>query len=257
MLLKRNHQLQHIISNRMTTLTCWRCSSKSRILFFPPIPFYHSASFTTSASASAYASPSASARAQNSQKHAAIARKALAKGAVQKGVKAAPTKKKPAIQRHRKTAIGERLALRKRIVLSNNNAVVVAGVPEFGVESIGDEQLHGHVVALTVSLVGQLRAVDAFKRTQNWGLFRNPAMLVRRETVEYGRLFKEMSEQLENRRTIRRILVGERGSGKSMMLLQAMTMAFLKGWIVINLPEGIALPCILPPIRSPQSEISN
>jgi small subunit ribosomal protein S29 len=132
------------------------------------------------------------------------------------------------------------MALRKRIVLSNNNAIAVDGMLEFGVESIGDAQLHGQVVGLSISTVDQLRAVEAFKRTQSWGLFRKPAMLERRETIEYGKLFEEMSVEQTPRRYIRRIIVGERGSGKSMMLLQAMTMAFLKGWVVINLPEGAA-----------------
>ncbi|KAL9606955.1 MAG: hypothetical protein Q9204_009396, partial [Flavoplaca sp. TL-2023a] len=53
-----------------------------------------------------------------------------------------------------------------------------------------------------------------------------------------GKTIAEMSEQEGSRKTVRRVLVGEKGSGKSMILLQAMSMAFLKGWTVINLPEA-------------------
>lgn len=243
MLLRRYHQLQHIISNSMPPPPCWRCSSKPHILFYPSVPVYRPASFTTSAVQGQRRPP------VPTNKSLAFKRGADRSQGPRKGVKATFIKRKSERTKHKKPAVGERLALRKRIVLSNNNAIAVKDVPEFGVESIGDEQWHGQVVGLTVPMVGQLRAVNAFKRTQNWGLFRNPTMLVRRETVEYGRLFKEMSKQPENPRTIRRILVGERGSGKSMMLLQAMTMAFLNNWVVINLPEGITFPRI-PKIRA-------
>lgn len=230
--------------NQMTYPTCWRCFSKSRIPFFPPIIVYPSASFTTSApvqkpkeKATRQPEKRTSTKSRMVKFHGSTARK----GEVATFVR----RKKPGEARAKKSAVGERAALRKRIVLSNNNALTVENVPKFGAESIGDEQLHGRVVGLTESMVVQLRAVDAFKRTQSWGLFRNPAMLVRRETIEYGRLFNERSEEQEPRRSIRRIIVGERGSGKSIILLQAMTMAFLKGWVVINLPEGI-IPIFLP-----------
>ena len=200
MLLRRYHQLQPIISNSMPPPNCWRCSSKPRILS-PSIPVYHPAPFTTSAvqSARGRAVPTKS---HPTKTHGAIRRGTDRSQGPRKGEKATFIKRKTERTRHKKPAVGERLALRKRIVLSNNNAIAVNDVPEFGFESIGDEQLHGQVVALTVPMVSLLRAVDAFKRTQNWRLFRKPTMLVRRETVEYGRLFKEMSEQPENPRTI-------------------------------------------------------
>ncbi len=102
--------------------------------------------------------------------------------------------------------IGERKALRKRIVISNTNAL----------------------------------EVRAFKPTQNWNLFRKPSTLMRRESVELGRTVLDVSAgQVEGRpRTVRRIIAGERGTGKSLMLLQAMSMAFLNDWVVINVPEG-------------------
>ena len=213
----------------MASQTCWRCLSRHH---FPLSlkPGHPSASFTTTSSRD---------REMASQMKHKVKGQPLVRP---KGVPATYLRKNKAPPRElrpKKTAIGERRALRKRIVLSNNNAIAVQGVSDFTPESIGDAQLHGQVVGLAVSTVDQLRAVEAFKRTQSWGLFRKPAMLVRKETIEYGQLFNELSEEGEPRRFIRRILVGERGSGKSMLMLQAMTMAFLKGWVVINLPEGM------------------
>ena len=134
--------------------------------------------------------------------------------------------------------LGERKALRKRIVLSNTNAIEVKDMQDLRVESMVDMRLRGQVLGIPGPVVDQLRAAEAFKVSQGWGLFRRPGMLVRKETVNYGKLFEDLSEAGRDR-TVRRVLVGEQGSGKSMMLLQAMTMAFLKGWIVINIPEGI------------------
>lgn len=83
----------------------------------------------------------------------------------------------------------------------------------------------------------QLRAVEAFKVTQGWPLFRRPAMLMRKGTLDLATEIENISLGIRDK-TIRRVFVGERGSGKTTMLLQAMTMAFLKGWVVINIPEG-------------------
>lgn len=142
--------------------------------------------------------------------------------------------------RARRPAPGERKALRKRIVLSNVNALEVQGMQNIEVENMSDQRVEGQVLRLPGPIVDQLRAVEAFKPTQSWGLFQSPGTLMRRETVDMGKLIADMSgEEGGSRRTVKMVLVGEKGSGKSMMLLQAMTMAFLKGWTVINLPEGI------------------
>ncbi|MCJ1281935.1 37S ribosomal protein S23 mitochondrial [Xylographa opegraphella] len=146
-------------------------------------------------------------------------------------------KKKHVESKARPPAPGERKALRKRIVLSNTNALEVPGMQEFTAESIGDAKLQGQVVGIPGPVVDQLRAMEAFKTSQGWGLFRRPGMLVRQETVEHGKLVQSLSDPHDTR-TVRRIYVGERGSGKSTMLLQAMTMAFLQNWVVINFPEG-------------------
>ena len=156
----------------------------------------------------------------------------------QRGAKTTFIKKKGKRQNEvkaKRPAPGERKAYRKRIVLSNTNAVQIPGIEDFSVEHLGTEESKGKVLGIPGAVIDQLRAVEAFKPTQLWGLFRTPRMLIRGETIEYGRLFEELEA---NRSSLRRVLVGDRGNGKSLILLQAMTIAFLKGWTVINIPEG-------------------
>ena len=65
---------------------------------------------------------------------------------------------------------------------------------------------------------------------------------MRKESVEYGELIDEISERGASAgKDVRRVLVGDRGSGKSVMLLQALTMAMMKNWVVINIPDGMVL----------------
>ena len=130
----------------------------------------------------------------------------------------------------RPPAPGERKAIRKRIVLSNTNALEVPGLQELSKENSTDEAIRSKVMALPDELVDSLRAVEAFKVNQGWSFFRKPATLIRLE---------RKGAQDQRGRTIRRIIYGERAAGKSVLLLQAMSMAFLKGWIVISIPEGI------------------
>lgn len=150
----------------------------------------------------------------------------------------------------RPPAPGERKAIRKRIVLSNTNALEVPGLKELSKENNTDEAIKSKVMALPDEIVDSLRAVEAFKVNQGWSFFRKPATLIRQETFEISKLMDEITikatdKRLEGNdiedkrgRTIRRIIYGERAAGKSVLLLQAMSMAFLKGWIVINIPEG-------------------
>lgn len=146
--------------------------------------------------------------------------------------------KKVIVPRNMRPKPGERKAMRKRVVLSNANALTVEGMKEITAASLADTELQGQVLSIPGSIVDQLRAVDAFKPTQSWGLFRQPAMLIRDDTIHYGKLFEAMSED-GVKKTVRRVLIGERGCGKTAMLLQAMTMAFFKDWVVINLPDGM------------------
>lgn len=134
------------------------------------------------------------------------------------------------------------------------------------------------MVGLPGPLVDQLRAIDGFQPRQSWGMFRRPAMLIREDTLELAEVFKGLTaaeshnegqqptkdgEEAESevskageetvkakkevpatravelkRDVTRRVLVGGKGSGKSVYLLQAMAMAFLNKWTVIHIPEG-------------------
>jgi small subunit ribosomal protein S29 len=167
-------------------------------------------------------------------------------------------KKAPPKPTGKPPAPGERKAWRKRVVLSNTNALEVemrefdgALVEEWGREEEGEEMVLqgalalgndgegaegvvGQVVGLLGETVDSLRAVEAFKTTQGWGLFRRPGLLVREESVVVSRKLVQAE-----RETLRLVIDGERGTGKSLLLLHAMATAFVRGWIVLNIPEGI------------------
>ncbi|KAJ9645354.1 hypothetical protein H2199_003360 [Coniosporium tulheliwenetii] len=152
-----------------------------------------------------------------------------------RGTKALRIKKTVRQSTARPPAPGERKALRKRIVLSNTNALEVAGLRDATLDSLVDEAMVGKVVGLPGQVVDSLRAVEAFKVHQGWGLFRRPACLVRKETVEIGRVVAEAGEEKKTRRLV---LCGERNSGKSVLLLQGLAGAFMRGWVVVNFPEA-------------------
>ncbi len=153
-----------------------------------------------------------------------------------KGNKTLKIKKKNIVKSGRPPAPGERKALRKRIVLSNPNALEIPGLEVLTKELTADEKVEGKVVALPVPVVDQLRAAGAFKPTQGWSAFRRPTVLFTGATMQLGKELEAVEDQ-ENRRTVRRIISGERGAGKSSMLLQAMAIAFLREWVVISIPE--------------------
>jgi small subunit ribosomal protein S29 len=160
------------------------------------------------------------------------------KGTPAKPVKGTSTlriKKKAITKTGRPPAPGERKAMRKRIILSNPNAIEVPGLKEMTAETLMDPSMVGKVATIPGPVVDQLRAVEAFKVPQGWGLFRAPSTLVREES-------RALTEKLlgagEAKKTIVTVLDGARGTGKSMMLLQAMAAAFTDGWIVISIPEG-------------------
>ena len=213
----------------MASRPCWYCLSRAS----GSSSFYSSFSRLRTSATIALFSTSGSALA-----------KVTSATVPQRGARTTFIKKKKASKtdvKAKRPAPGERKAARKRIVLSNTNAIPVSGMPQFSIESLGNEELRGIVLAIPmVPVVDQLRAVEAFKTTQGWKFFRQPGMLVRNETVEYGRLLEELESK---KKTLRRVLVGDRGSGKSLMALQAMTVGFLRGWTVINIPEGILLLC--------------
>lgn len=221
--------------------TCWRCLSRLPIrnfLFHLKNP-QNTAAFNTSASlgkspTSKKTNPDRSKKINSDRRFAGRRLDPPKRGS--RNFRLKKTSKTPA-DKGKRPLPGERKAMRKRVVLSNSNALEVEGMKDITAESIVDAKLQGQVVGISGPLIDRLRALDAFKPRQGWSLFRRPGMLMRKETVQYGKLFEEMSKDGENQ-SLRRVLIGERGGGKTVMLLQAMTMAFLKDWVVINLPDG-------------------
>jgi hypothetical protein len=152
---------------------------------------------------------------------------------------AAMKKKKKFVEKARPPPVGERKAIRKRIVLSNPNALEVEGLQELSEETMVDSRLRGTALALPVPMLDQLRAVQAFKPKQGWSIFRRPCTVLRRETLELGRFFDNVTGDVERRgAVIKKIVGGARKSGKSVHLLQAMAMGFIKKWVVFTIPEG-------------------
>lgn len=98
------------------------------------------------------------------------------------------------------------------------------------------QEVQGKVLGLGNSTVDALRALEAFKPTQGWALFHRPATLVRKETVDIAQKLEDVAQQPGW--TVREVFCGERGSGKSVLQLQAMAMASLRKWIVVHIPEA-------------------
>ncbi|KAK1011958.1 hypothetical protein LTR54_004813 [Friedmanniomyces endolithicus] len=142
-------------------------------------------------------------------------------------------------QTARPPAPGERKAMRKKIVLSNANALEVAGLENLTTEGVRDmdklRELEGQVLGFDGDTVDALRALEAFKPGQGWGLFKRPAALVRRDLVHLG---AAMQSARESKSISRRIFFGERGSGKSVLLLQGMATAYLQGFVVLYFPDA-------------------
>lgn len=204
----------------MATPNCWRCLARpsQRILTYPSISIPStSAAFTTSAVQ--FAKDTGGSKHVRSGKKLVLGKKKKRQGFTGKPVQP-----------------GERKAFRKRIQLSNDNALEVRGLAELDADNIVDPGAVGSVVGLPEQLIDQLRTVEAFKPTQNWSLFRSPHMLVRKETVDF---LKDLTEKVQAKKTVRAVITGEKGSGKSILGLQAMSAGFLKKWVVINIPEGM------------------
>ncbi len=153
-----------------------------------------------------------------------------------KKMKLGKFKKTSGFSRPKAPAPGERKAFRKRIQLSNSNALPVEGLRELEARDMANPENHGHMLSLPGPLQDQLRTVEAFKTTQYWPMFRVPSMLVRKETVE---LVNRVQGAADKGQTLRLVITGDRGTGKSMLSLQAMAYAFLNDWVVISIPEGL------------------
>lgn len=217
----------------MASSGCWKCLARPSLTAaspltrnaLPPVLLgTTSASFTTTAAAAK--NPLAAKVKKGGQGAQPPAR----------GSKTLRIKKKlPPKPTGRPPAPGERKAIRKRIVLSNTNALEVPGLVDLSDKILLDQAYMTRVVGIPGTVVDQLRAVEAFKPTQSWELFRRPALLIRKESLEVSKLLEEAAAK---NGTARLILDGSRGTGKSLMLLHSMANAFLKGWVVINIPEG-------------------
>jgi small subunit ribosomal protein S29 len=201
----------------MATPSCWRCllpSTSSNVSSkLPPLV----SPFSTAAALAAAPTP----------------KKKAGLGKVANQRKTLRIKKKAVVKTGRPPAPGERKAIRKRIVLSNSNALEVQSLMDMTAE-LNTSQI-GQVFGIPSPVVDQLRAVGAFKTTQGWSLFRRPTILVRDKSVELAMM---MQSAADAKKTSRTIISGQRGAGKSTMLFQAMATAFVKGWIVLNIPEG-------------------
>lgn len=157
-----------------------------------------------------------------------------------KRIKREPPPEVPAAKR---PSPGERKAFRKRVQLSNNAALPVAGLGQLGPATMADPASTGSMFAIPDAVVDQLRTLGAFRPSQSWGLFRKPHVLVRAETAD---LVGRLGAAREAKAALRCVLTGSWLSGKSLLLLQAMTHALLNGWVVVHIPEGEALPPLAP-----------
>ncbi|KAG6007418.1 hypothetical protein E4U21_006007 [Claviceps maximensis] len=144
-------------------------------------------------------------------------------------------KKKTNIVSVKKPNPGERKAFRKRIQLSNNSALSVEGIDDLSPAALADPTSAGKMLAIPDKVVDQLRALEAFKTTQTWNLFRRPHFLVRQETVE---LMRRMAGSVDEKEALKCVIRGSKLSGKSMTLLQAMAYGLINEWVVLHIPEG-------------------
>ena len=180
--------------------------------------------------------------------------------------------------------VGERKEMRNRIVLSNTNAPPL-DLPELAAEVSVCESAVGTVFRFRDDDVDRLRALDAFRRTQDWKFFHRPSTVMRLDSLAMGRRLARIhgDEGLEAESPLvgtalgvaaaapsapaaptqqrpraaatrnadgdfqRAVVCGPKGSGKSVLLLQAMTWALQRGWLVISIPNGISSLALLPP----------
>ncbi|KAK2750175.1 37S ribosomal protein S23 mitochondrial [Myotisia sp. PD_48] len=151
--------------------------------------------------------------------------------------------RKTKANKHLRRTPDERKAISHRIILTNNNALEVPSLRELSASNLSENALKGEVVALPGTLQDQLKAVQAFKRSQGWSFFRRPCVLMREETIELAQLMGELeggaAEEKKERSASMNLVTGDRGTGKSVHLLQAAAMAFLKNWVVVTIPDAI------------------
>lgn len=218
--------LRHSFSVNDPTMApqpCWRCLT--RLSIRPPI--------STSVTSSSAFLP----HPQNfSTTPSSLAASAAQRNAPKRGRSALKLTKNKREKNYKVPSVGERRALRKRIVLSNTNALEVSDLEDFSVENAADRDCIGEILQLRGATVDGLRSCQAFRTGQSWGYFRRPATMVREETVGLAKAL----EGAEEGGCVRGLIVGDRGAGKSILLLQAQALALMRGWVVMTFPDGMA-----------------
>ncbi|KAI9752926.1 MAG: Peroxisome biosynthesis protein pex1 [Chaenotheca gracillima] len=215
----------------MASSNCWRCLLRPSYLRKSTIPIPPSS--TTHRSLSTTASLAA-----NPPKAKGGGGHPSQKGSQYRAGVALKIKKKTFVKTGRPPAPGERKAARKRIVLSNPNALAVQGVEDLTAETSSAQtlsSLQDRIVGIPGEVVDQLRAAEAFKPAQRWSRFRRPCTLMTKESIM---LAEQMRNAEGKQGGVRKLFSGEKASGKSMLLLQAQALAFARKWIVISIPEA-------------------
>lgn len=109
------------------------------------------------------------------------------------------------------------------------------------VENMADESSRGKVFSFSKPCVESLRALRVFKPTQSWPMFKEPGTFMRGESVELAKLIRDIGGHGDGEakgKNVSQIITGAKGTGKSIHLVQAMAMARLNNWVVINVPDG-------------------
>ncbi|GAM89265.1 hypothetical protein ANO11243_073020 [Dothideomycetidae sp. 11243] len=144
-------------------------------------------------------------------------------------------------------------AQRKRVVLSNPNALSVTDMQELSVKNALSSE-EGTILTLSNESIDALRSAEAFKHNQGWNLFRQPSTLVTNQAREVAALIEGINQ---DRNTHKEVVVGDKGAGKSVLALQAMAFALQAGWVVIHIPEAQELALAhtsYAPMRTSQGE---
>jgi small subunit ribosomal protein S29 len=204
----------------MATPNCWRCLARPSQRLLRP------ATITSPTTSAPFSTSTAQLAKDDGSRHVRAGKRLVLN----------KKKRKDTVKSGKAVAPGERKAFRKRIQLSNDNALEVPGLPQLTAENIVDPSAVGSMVGLPDQLIDKLRIVEAFKPTQNWSLFRSPHMLIREETVGF---LKNLTDKVSKKEAFRAVVTGERGSGKSILGLQTLSAGFLNKYVVINIPEGM------------------
>lgn len=209
----------------MSSSLCLRCLKRSLVPIESSLPSNAASRAAFSTSSPIFATPP--------KKKTVVANKGAKQG---KTLKLA---KKKRVQTGRPPAPGERKAARKRVVLTNANALEVQGLEDLSIANVVSPEalkgLDGRVMGFNEDTIEALRALEGFKPTQGWSLFRRPASLIRRETVEMGEMIQAMRAK---KGVARVVLAGDKSSGKSVMQLQSMAMAHLQGCVMVHFHEA-------------------